>query len=164
LTSTWLDLGNFTNRFCESASIRNGQPGAPVDYSRAILASTCPHWNCNNRCVSSTLQLPFEGDLPGNRACFTFVAAVASALLGRTPGFLAVVKQHRAILRTGLLIRMTYAIDLLAIEVYAGGAALSVEAFRLVVVRWLKNRRLVRRPASPGKRRCVLPALRPNLH
>jgi PAS domain S-box-containing protein len=86
--------------------------------------------------AATALQLPFEVGFPGKPFVLYLVAVVTSALLGRTPGFLAVVESSIA---CGLFFepvysfQVTYAIDLLAIEVYAVVAGLSVEAFcRLV--------------------------------
>jgi PAS domain S-box-containing protein len=86
--------------------------------------------------AATVFQLPLEVGFPGKPFVLYLVAVSASALLGRTPGFLAAVETSIA---CGLFFepvasfRVTYAIDLAAIEVYAVVAALSVEAFcRLV--------------------------------
>jgi K+-sensing histidine kinase KdpD len=70
--------------------------------------------------AATALQLPFEVGFPSKPFVLYPVAVLASALLGRTPGFLAVVESSIA---SGLFFepvysfRVTYAIDLLAIEV-----------------------------------------------
>ena len=87
--------------------------------------------------AATALQLPVGADIPGKPFLLYFVAVVASATaLGRTAGFVAVVETTI----TSLLyhepvysLKVAQAIDLLAIEIYAVLAALSVEAFcRLV--------------------------------
>ncbi len=65
--------------------------------------------------AATALRLPFEVGFPGKPFVLYLVAVVASALLGRTPGFLAVVESSIA---CGLFfqpicsLRVTYAIDL----------------------------------------------------
>jgi PAS domain S-box-containing protein len=87
--------------------------------------------------AATALQLPVGADIPGKPFLLYFVAVVASATaLGRTAGFVAVVETTI----TSLLyhepvysLKVTRTIDLLAIEIYAAVAAVSVEAFcRLV--------------------------------
>jgi PAS domain S-box-containing protein len=87
--------------------------------------------------VATALQLPATGDFPGEPFLLYFVAVVASAsVLGRTAGFIAVAETSIASLlyhEPVYSLRVTHAIDLLAIEIYAVVAVLSVEAFcRLV--------------------------------
>jgi PAS domain S-box-containing protein len=86
-------------------------------------------------CVAATtiLQLPVEVDFPGQPFLFYFIAVVASAsVLGRTAGFAAAAETTMASLlffAPVYSLKLTHAVDLLAIEVYAVVAALSVEAF-----------------------------------
>src|SRR5215467_6962692 len=87
--------------------------------------------------VATALQLPAGGGFPGEPFLLYFVAVVASAsVLGRIAGFVAVAETGIASLlyyEPVFLLKVTHAIDLLAIEIYAVVAALSVEAFcRLV--------------------------------
>ncbi len=87
--------------------------------------------------MATALQLPAAGDFPGAPFLLYFVAVVASAsVLGRTAGFVAVAETSIASLlyhQPVYLLKVTQAIDLLAIQIYAVVAALSVEAFcRLV--------------------------------
>jgi PAS domain S-box-containing protein len=90
-------------------------------------------------CVAAAtgLQLPVLINVPGRPFLIYFVAVVASAsVLGRTAGFVAVAESTLAALLFYVptyLPKMTPAIDLAAVEIYAILAALSVEAFcRLV--------------------------------
>jgi PAS domain S-box-containing protein len=87
--------------------------------------------------AATALQLPVGADIPGKPFLLYFVAVVASAsALGRTAGFVAMAETsivslfyHDPIYS----LKVTRTIDLLAIEIYAAVAALSVEAFcRLV--------------------------------
>jgi PAS domain S-box-containing protein len=87
--------------------------------------------------VATALQLPVRGDFPGQPFLLYFVAVVASAtVLGRIAGFIAVAETCIASLlyhEPLYSLEVTHAIDLLAVEIYAVVAALSVEAFcRLV--------------------------------
>jgi PAS domain S-box-containing protein len=87
--------------------------------------------------VATALQLPAGGDFPGEPFLLYFVAVVASAsALGRIAGFVAVAETCIASLlyhEPVYSLKVTHAIDLLAIEIYAVVAAISVEAFcRLV--------------------------------
>jgi PAS domain S-box-containing protein len=87
--------------------------------------------------VATALQLPVEADIPGKPFLLYFVAVVASAsALGRTAGFVAMVETSFASLLYHdpvYSLKLTRTIDLLAIEIYAVVAALSVGAFcRLV--------------------------------
>jgi PAS domain S-box-containing protein len=90
-------------------------------------------------CVAAAtgLQLPILVNIPGRPFLLYFVAVVASAsVLGRTAGFAAVAESALAALlfyEPTYLPKMTRAVDLAAVEIYALLAALSVEAFcRLV--------------------------------
>jgi PAS domain S-box-containing protein len=85
---------------------------------------------------ATALQLP-AGNFPGEPFLLYFVAVVASAsVLGRTAGFVAVAGTTIASLlyyQPVYSLKVTHAIDLLSIEIYAVVAAVSVEAFcRLV--------------------------------
>src|SRR5215470_13256748 len=87
--------------------------------------------------ATTGLQLPVEVNFPGQPFLLYFVAVVASAsLLGRTAGFVAVAETSIASLLfydPAYSIKVTHTVDLLAIQIYAVVAALSVEAFcRLV--------------------------------
>jgi PAS domain S-box-containing protein len=87
--------------------------------------------------VTTGLQLPVEVNFPGQPFLLYFVAVVASAsVLGRTAGFVAVAETTIASLLfydPAYSLKVTHTVDLLAIEIYAIVAALSVEAFcRLV--------------------------------
>jgi PAS domain S-box-containing protein len=86
--------------------------------------------------AATALQLPV-GAFPGEPFLLYFVAVVASAgVLGRTAGFVAVAETSIVSLlyhEPVYSLKVTHAIDLLGIEIYAVVAALSVEAFcRLV--------------------------------
>jgi PAS domain S-box-containing protein len=87
--------------------------------------------------AATALQLPIEVNFPGQPFLLYFVAVVASAsVLGRTAGFVAVAETGIASLlfsNPTYSPKVTHAVDLLAIEIYAVVAALNVEAFcRLV--------------------------------
>jgi PAS domain S-box-containing protein len=87
--------------------------------------------------AATALQLPVGTDFPGEPFLLYFVAVVASAsVLGRTAGFVAVAETSIVSLlyhEPVYSLKLTRPIDLLAIEIYAVVAALSVEAFcRLV--------------------------------
>src|SRR5258708_27282504 len=84
--------------------------------------------------AAAALQLPVVADFPGEPFLLYFVAVVASAsVLGRTAGFVAVAESSVAVLilyDPVYSLKVTHAVvDLLAIEIYAVVAALSVEAF-----------------------------------
>src|SRR5712671_4520605 len=122
----------------ESASIRNGvrmvgwitlarswHPLVRIGIATIAAAAT------------TGLQLPVEVNFPGQPFLLYFVAVVASAsVLGRTAGFVAVAETSIASLLfydPAYSLKVTHTVDLLAIEIYAVVAALSVEAFcRLV--------------------------------
>ncbi len=83
------------------------------------------------------MQLPVEVNFTGQPFLLYFVAVVASAsVLGRTAGFVAVAETSIASLLfydPAYSLKVTHTVDLLAIEIYAIVAALTVEAFcRLV--------------------------------
>src|SRR5712672_643989 len=87
--------------------------------------------------ATTGLQLPVEVNFPGQPFLLYFVAVVASAsVLGRTAGFVAVAETSIASMLYHdpvYSLKLTHSIDLLAIEIYAVVAGLSVEAFcRLV--------------------------------
>jgi PAS domain S-box-containing protein len=87
--------------------------------------------------AATALQLPVSADIPGKPFLLYFVAVVASAsALGRAAGFVAVAETTIASLfyhDPVYSLKLTRTIDLLAIEIYAAVAAVSVEAFcRLV--------------------------------
>jgi PAS domain S-box-containing protein len=83
--------------------------------------------------VATALQLPAAGDFPGEPFLLYFVAVVVSAsVLGRIAGFVAVAETAIASLlyhEPIFSLKVTHAIDLFGIEIYAVVAALSVEAF-----------------------------------
>src|SRR5258706_10088302 len=84
--------------------------------------------------ATTGLQLPVAANFPGEPFLLYFVAVVASAsVLGRTAGFVAVAETSIASLifyDPVYSLKVTHAVvDLLAIEIYAVVAALSVEAF-----------------------------------
>src|SRR5467141_3803244 len=83
--------------------------------------------------ATTGLQLPVEIVFPGQPFLLYFVACVASAsVLGRTAGFVAVAETTIASLLfydPAYSLKVTHTVDLLAIEIYAIVAALSVEAF-----------------------------------
>ena len=87
--------------------------------------------------ATTGLQLPVEVVFPGQPFLLYFVAVVASAsVLGRTAGFVAVAETSIASLLffdPGYSLKVTHTVDLLAIEMYAVIAALTVEAFCRVV-------------------------------
>jgi hypothetical protein len=85
-----------------------------------------------------------------------------------TPGFLAVVESSIA---SGLFFepvcsfQVTYATDLLAIESMRQWQFSALRGFvALLIMRWMKNRRQVRRAWSVEMQRRVLPTARLNLH
>src|SRR5262249_48317519 len=87
--------------------------------------------------ATTGLQLPVEVNFPGQPFLLYFVAVVASAsVLGRTAGFVAAAETSIASLffyDPVYSLKVIQTVDLLAIEIYAVIAALSVEAFcRLV--------------------------------
>jgi PAS domain S-box-containing protein len=86
--------------------------------------------------AATALQMPV-GAFPGEPFLLYFVAAVASAgVLGRTAGFVAVAETSIVSLlyhEPVYSLKVAQAIDLLAIEIYAVLAAMSVEAFCRVV-------------------------------
>src|SRR5258708_32521981 len=87
--------------------------------------------------ATTGVQMPAEVIFPGQPFLLYFVAVVASAsALGRTAGFVAVAETSIASLLfydPAYSLKVTHTVDLLAIEIYAIVAALSVEAFcRLV--------------------------------
>jgi PAS domain S-box-containing protein len=83
--------------------------------------------------AATALQLPVAANLPGKPFLLYFVAVVASAsALGRTAGFVAVAETTVVSLlyhEPVYSLKLARPIDLLAIEIYAALAALSVEAF-----------------------------------
>jgi PAS domain S-box-containing protein len=85
----------------------------------------------------TVLQMPVEIIFPGQPFLLYFVAVIASAVvLGRTAGFVAAVESAIASLLFYdpiYSLKVTHTVDLLAIEIYAAVAALSVEAFCRVV-------------------------------
>ena len=87
--------------------------------------------------AATGLQMPIEINFPGQPFLLYFVAVVASAsLLGRTPGFIAVAETTIAswlFYDPVYSLKVTHAVDLLAIQIYAVLAALSVEAFCRVI-------------------------------
>jgi PAS domain S-box-containing protein len=87
--------------------------------------------------ATTGLQLPVEVNFPGQPFLLYFVAVVASAsVLGRTAGFVAVAETSIAsflFYDPAYSLKVTHTVDLLAIQIYAVVAALSVVAFcRLV--------------------------------
>jgi len=82
--------------------------------------------------AATAVQLPAEINLPGQPFLLYFVAVVAVAIvLGRMAGFVAVAESTAASLLfydPVYSLKVTNAIDLLAIEIYAIVAAVSVEA------------------------------------
>jgi PAS domain S-box-containing protein len=87
--------------------------------------------------ATTGVQLPVDVIFPGQPFLLYFVAVVASAsVLGRTAGFVAVAETSIASLLfydPVYALKVTHAVDLVAIEIYAIVAALTVEAFcRLV--------------------------------
>jgi PAS domain S-box-containing protein len=87
--------------------------------------------------ATTGLQMPVEVIFPGQPFLLYFVAVVAVAsVLGRTAGFVAVAETSIASLLfydPVYALKVTHTVDLLAIQLYAVVAALSVEAFcRLV--------------------------------
>src|SRR5690349_19378982 len=81
--------------------------------------------------AATAFQLPLEADVPGEPFLLYLVVALTSAVgLGRIPGFVAVAETTV----TSVLyfdptytLRLTHAADLIAVEIYAVVAALSVE-------------------------------------
>ena len=111
------------------------------------------------------LQMPVEVVFPGQPFLLYFVAVVASAsAMGRTAGFVSVAETSIASLLFYdpiYSLKVTHTVDLLAIQIYAVVAALSVEAFvALLILRWPKNRRQFQRE---WRQRRVLPLKRSNL-
>jgi PAS domain S-box-containing protein len=83
--------------------------------------------------ATTGVQLPVEVNFPGQPFLLYFVAVVASAsVLGRTAGFIAVAETSIAsflFYDPAYSLKVTHTVDLLAIQIYAVFAALSVEAF-----------------------------------
>jgi PAS domain S-box-containing protein len=118
--------------------------------------------------AATVLQMPVEIIFPGQPFLFYFVAVVASAsVLGRTAGFVAVAET--AI--TSLLfydpiysLKVTHTVDLLAIQIYAAVAALSVEAFcRLVDNALAENSRAISAEARAAEHEVQLGLTRDSL-
>src|SRR5437879_10656296 len=88
--------------------------------------------------ATTGLQLPVEVVFPGQPFLLYFVAVVASAsVLGRTAGFVAVAETSIASLLffdPGYSLKVTHTVDMIAIEMYAVIADMSVEEFVRVVV------------------------------
>jgi PAS domain S-box-containing protein len=110
----------------------------PMDHTRAILAPLVRIGIATVAVAAATvLQLPVEIIFPGQPFLFYFVAVVASAsVLGRTAGFVAVAETSIASLLFYdpiYSLKVTHAVDLLAILMYAVVAALSAKAFCRVV-------------------------------
>jgi PAS domain S-box-containing protein len=87
--------------------------------------------------AATALQLPVEIEVPSEPFLLNFIVVVVSACtFGRTPGFVAAAESTIASVlyfEPLFSFRLTHAIDLLVIEIYAAIAALSVEAIcRLV--------------------------------
>lgn len=110
---------------------------------RSIARTRCWHVLARIGFVTSTvaaataLQLPVEIEVPGEPFLLSYIVVVVSAcLFGRAPGFVAVAETTIASVlyfEPVYSLRLVHPIDLLVIEIYAVGAALSVEAFcRLV--------------------------------
>jgi PAS domain S-box-containing protein len=82
--------------------------------------------------AATALQLPVEINLPGQPFLLYFVAVAATvSILGRTPGFVAVALSTLASLLfydPVYSLKVNHAVDLLAVEIYAIVAAVSVEA------------------------------------
>ena len=87
--------------------------------------------------AATAVQMPVGDYFPGQPFLLYFVAVVASAsLLGRTAGFVAVAETSIVAMlwhEPVYSLKLTHTIDLLAIEIYALLAALSVESFCRVV-------------------------------
>jgi PAS domain S-box-containing protein len=87
--------------------------------------------------AATILQLPVEIIFPGQPFLLYFVAVVASAsALGRTAGFIAVAETAIASLLFYdpiYSLKVTHTVNLIAIQIYAAVATLSVEAFCRVV-------------------------------
>src|SRR5215467_11302364 len=87
--------------------------------------------------AATAVQLPVEVIFPGQPFLLYFVAVVASAsVLGRTAGFVAVAETSIASLLFYdpiYSLKVTHTVDLLAIQIYAVVASLSVEAFCRVI-------------------------------
>ncbi len=83
--------------------------------------------------AATALQLPVEIDIPGEPFLLHFVLVVLSAsALGCIPGYAAVVATSIASLlyfEPVFSVKLAHAVHLIAIEIYAVVAALSVEAF-----------------------------------
>src|SRR6516162_9453148 len=83
--------------------------------------------------AATAVQMPAEVIFPGQPFLLYFVAVVASAsVLGRIAGFVAVAETTIASLLFYYplySLKVTHSVDLLAIEIYAVIAALSVESF-----------------------------------
>jgi PAS domain S-box-containing protein len=87
--------------------------------------------------AATAVQMPAEVIFPGQPFLLYFVAVVASAsVLGRIAGFVAVAETTIASLLFYYplySLKVTHSVDLLAIEIYAVIAALSVESFCRIV-------------------------------
>jgi hypothetical protein len=130
---------------------------ASVDHNRAILARTCPHWARNNCCgTNSHLAI-------SPRTALTLLCGGRGigGALGRTAGFVAVAESIIASLslfEPGYSLKLTHSVDLLAFQIYAVAAALTVELFvASSIVPWRKDRRQFQRKC---RQRRVLPTVR----
>jgi PAS domain S-box-containing protein len=83
--------------------------------------------------AATALQLPFERGTPGEPFLYYFAAVVVSAtVLGRIPGYLAVVETAIATLlylEPFYSLKVNRLVDLVSLEIYLGLAVLTVEAF-----------------------------------
>jgi PAS domain S-box-containing protein len=81
--------------------------------------------------AATALQLPADIEIPGEPFLLYFVAVIASAgVLGRTAGFVAAIESSivsALYFEPMYSLKLTYAIHLLAIEIYAAISAVSVE-------------------------------------
>jgi hypothetical protein len=126
-----------------------------MDHARAVLAGARPHWarnklcSCRARAVCLVPHSYFTLSRPSlRRACWGAQPACRS---GRNRHCLAALPSNR-------VPKVTWAIDLFAIEIYVVVAALSVEVFcRLVDSALAENRRQFRRMRA-------LPKASSNLH
>jgi len=108
--------------------------------------------------AATALQLPAEVDVPGAPFLLYFVIVMVSAgAFGRIPGLVAVAETTIASVLyfdPVYSLRLTHAVDLLAIEIYSAVAALSVEtAVGWLIAHWPKNRMnaSIRMPASVAR-------------
>src|SRR5216684_2868747 len=105
-----------------------------MDQARTILACTCPRWARNNRCGSNNRSAAAgRGQFPGPTIPALFCRGRGvSKRIGPYSGLCCVAETSIASLLfydPAYSLKVIHTVDLLAVEIYAIVAAMSVEAF-----------------------------------